>query len=164
MVAWFSHGACSTVACRMALHEYGPDVLVVSINPGREHADNERFRGDVQDWLDHPIITLRSEKYADHFDVARRTGYINGPGGARCTAELKKAVRFAFQEPTDLNVWGYAADERDAKRARRFAEQNPGVSSWFPLIDRDLTKSACLALVERAGIRLPAMYELGYAA
>jgi hypothetical protein len=163
VVAWFSHGACSTIACKLALHEYGPGVDIVSINPGREHPDNERYRQDVANWLGRPIAVLRSAKYADHFDVAARERYINGPAGARCTGELKKAVRFAYQRPSDLNVWGYASDKRDAKRARRFEDGNPGVASWFPLIERQLTKSACLALVERAGIALPAMYRMGYA-
>ena len=31
-----------------------------------------------------------------------------------------------------------------------------------PLIDAGLTKSDCLAIVERAGIELPAMYKLGF--
>ena len=31
-----------------------------------------------------------------------------------------------------------------------------------PLIEHQLTKSDCLAMVDRAGIELPAMYRLGY--
>lgn len=162
ILSWFSHGACSAVACKLALERLGPDITIANINPGKEHEDNERFRADCEDWYDHEIIVLRSEKYTDHLDVARTTRYVNGPAGARCTAELKKAVRHAYELPDDLHVWGYAADKRDATRADNFVLNNPGVDSWFPLIERQLTKSHCLALVERAGIMLPWMYLHGY--
>lgn len=146
----------------MTLDKYGPDVVIAAINPGREHADNPRFRADCEAWFDHEIIVLRSEKYVDHIDVVRRTRYVNGPGGARCTAELKKAVRHAFEHPDDLHVFGYAKNKRDEDRAINFAKNNPVTDVWFPLIQRRLYKSHCLALVERAGIELPAMYRLGY--
>lgn len=146
----------------MALAEYGPRVLIVNIDTGSEHPDNERFRADCERWFNHPIITIKSDKYEDVDDVLTRTRYINGPAGARCTAELKKAVRHGWERPDDLHVWGYAMDERDKKRAERFVADNPGVDSWFPLIERGLSKSTCLAMVQRAGIALPIMYEMGY--
>lgn len=162
VIAWFSHGVCSAVATRMTLAKYGPDVVIACINPGREHPDNVRFRADCEAWFDHEIIVLRSVKYTDHIDVARRTRYVNGPGGARCTTELKKAVRHAFERPDDLHVFGYAKNKRDEDRAINFAANNPVTDVWFPLIQRRLYKSHCLALVERAGIELPAMYRMGY--
>jgi hypothetical protein len=57
-------------------------------------------------------------------------------------------------------VFGYTSEERH--RADRFREQNPGVELVTPLIDHQLTKSDCLAMIERAGIALPTMYLLGY--
>ena len=33
---------------------------------------------------------------------------------------------------------------------------------WSILLDKGLTKSDCLAMIQRAGIELPAMYKLGY--
>src|SRR5207253_416476 len=82
VVAWFSHGACSAVATKMALDKYGERAVVVSINPGREHPDNDRFRADCERWFDRDILILRSEKYVDHIEVARQTRYVNGPLGA----------------------------------------------------------------------------------
>ena len=162
VIAWFSHGACSAVATKMALERFGDRVVIVTIDPGREHPDNLRFRFDCERWFDYPIKVLRSERYADHIDVARKTRYINGPTGARCTAELKKAVRHGFERSDDLHVWGYAMNKRDALRAENFVLNNPGVDSWFPLIEGGLYKSNCLALIQRAGIELPTMYALGY--
>lgn len=162
VVAWFSHGACSAVATKLALDKFGDRVVIASINPGREHPDNERFRADCEAWFGREILVLRSEKYTDHLDVAKRTRYINGPGGARCTTELKKAVRHAFERPDDLHVWGYAKNVKDEKRAVNFVANNPAVDSWFPLIQKRLYKSHCLALVEGMGIDLPFMYRQGY--
>jgi hypothetical protein len=162
VVAWYSHGAASAVATKMALARYGQGVVVANIDTGSEHPDNVRFQAACEGWFGHEVITLRSLKYADIYDVFDQTGYLVGPAGARCTAELKKAVRHAFERPDDLHIFGYTADTNDAKRAARFTEQNPGVATWFPLVEAGLTKGDCLALVQRAGIELPAMYRLGY--
>ncbi len=47
-------------------------------------------------------------------------------------------------------------------RAEKIQSDNPGQDFEFPLIDANLSKADCLAMVERAGIRLPAMYLLGF--
>ena len=60
----------------------------------------------------------------------------------------------------DAQIFGYTADE--SRRADRFREQNPDVRLVTPLIDRGLTKADCLAMIDRAGIQIPAMYRLGY--
>jgi len=57
-------------------------------------------------------------------------------------------------------VLGFTAEEQE--RADDFSERNAHKSALFPLIERGLTKEDCKAMVERAGLRLPAMYYLGY--
>jgi 3'-phosphoadenosine 5'-phosphosulfate sulfotransferase (PAPS reductase)/FAD synthetase len=161
VVAWFSHGAASAVATKMALAEHA-DVSIVNIDTGSEHEDNDRFRADCERWFSQPIEVIKSEKYRDIYDVFDKTGYLVGPAGARCTTELKKVVRHAFERPDDVQVFGYTADKPDAKRAVRFTQQNPGVDAQFPLIAARLSKGDTLAIIERAGIALPAMYVLGY--
>jgi argininosuccinate synthase len=162
VVSWYSHGAASAVATKVALSRHGAGVVIACIDTGSEHEDNERFRADCERWFDHEIVVLKAEKYADIWEVFEKERYLVGPTGARCTAELKKKVRHAFERPDDLQVFGYTADQRDADRAVRFVEQNPGVDMWAPLIELSLTKGQCLALIERAGIELPVMYQLGY--
>lgn len=159
-LVWFSAGAASAVATKLVLAEHRPETVVAYVDPGAEHPDNQRFLNDCEQWFAHPIKRLKSEKYADTWDVRDKTKYLVGPSGARCTAELKKKVRFAIERPDDIQVFGYTAEERN--RADRFREQNPGVTLETPLIDRELTKSDCLAMIDRAGIELPAMYRLGY--
>lgn len=160
-VIWFSCGAASTVAAKIALTER-PDAIVCYIDTGSEHEDSLRYREDVSRWLDRPIHVLRSPDYADVDDVIDRTGYIAGVHGARCTTELKIKVRRAFQQHDDVQVFGFDARPKERKRAEQFRQNFPEVNLWTPLIDRELVKSDCHQLVARAGIRQHAMYELGY--
>lgn len=158
-VAWFSAGAASTCATRLAL-KADPSTIVAYCDPGSEHPDTPRYIADVARWLGVDILTLRSEKYADVDDVIEQTRYIVGPYGARCTTELKKAVRLAFQRPDDRQVFGFTVEER--KRADDFRRLNPEVDLWTPLIDEGMTKGDCHAMVREAGIEPHAMYVLGY--
>lgn len=160
-LAWFSAGAASAVATKLALHDY-PDVTVYRIDVGSEHPDNVRFANECAEWFGQPVHTLKSEKYPDTWAVWERERYLVGPTGAKCTLELKKRVRWSVERGYDAQVFGYTADPRDSARADRFRLLNPEVRLATPLIDRGLTKSDCLAMVDRAGIQLPVMYELGY--
>jgi hypothetical protein len=159
-LVWFSAGAASAVATKLVLSEDLDEVVVAYVDPGSEHPDNERFIQDCEKWFDRGVVRLRSEKYADTWQVFEERRFLVGPEGALCTGELKKKVRYAFERADDIQVFGYTAEE--GHRAARFREQNPGVTLRTPLIERELSKSDCLALVERAGIELPAMYLLGY--
>ena len=157
-VVWFSAGAPSAVAAKLALAE-GPCTIAYT-DPGSEHPDNYRFIAECEEWFGQSVVMLKNDKYSDTWAVWGQTRYLVGPAGARCTAELKRKQRFAFERPTDRQVFGYTAEEEH--RAIRFREQNPGVDLWTPLIERGLTKPDCLAMIERAGIELPEMYRLGY--
>jgi hypothetical protein len=57
-------------------------------------------------------------------------------------------------------VFGYTAEEAD--RLEDFRERNPDRPVIAPLVDAGLGKEDCKAMVLRAGIRLPLMYDLGY--
>jgi hypothetical protein len=89
-----------------------------------------------------------------------RRRYLNGPAGALCTTELKKSLRQKYETLHEIQVFGYTSEE--AHRAQRFREQNPEVMLSTPLIEAGLTKSDTIAMIERAGIEIPAMYKLGY--
>ena len=158
-IIWFSCGAASTVAAFTTLLTK-PNAILVYCDTGGEHPDNLRFLKDVENWLNKKVTILRSEKYENHFDVIRKTQYVNGPNGARCTAELKKKLRFSFQEPDDIQVFGYTADEQN--RADRFVRTFPEANAKFPLIEEGFTKEMCLKFIKDHGIELPEMYRLGF--
>jgi len=160
VLCWFSAGAASAVATKLAIARWPDRVVVASIDPGSEHPDNERFRNECEVWFERPITLLKSEKFTDTWEVWEKYRYIAGIAGAPCTGELKKKPRFSFELPDDVQVFGYTSEETG--RATRFKDQNPGINLSTPLIDAMLTKEDCLAIVARAGIELPTMYKLGY--
>lgn len=161
VLSWFSAGAASAVAAKMAVDKYGARCEVLYCDTlAYEHSDNRRFMADAERWIGSPIKVLRSQEYADIFDVFRKTGWLVGPKGARCTTELKKNVRVEYSEPDDIHVFGFTADEKP--RADKFRKTNFDLQTDLVLVDAGITKSECLRTIEHAGIDLPAMYLLGY--
>lgn len=158
VIGWYSCGITSLVACKLGLLEY-PELQPTRIVLGGEHPDNERFHADSEKFLGREIKKLYPPTYKDHFEVAEKTRYINGPAGARCTKELKRLTRELFSKSCDIHVFGFDYDEVD--RANEY-EERYGLKMYLPLIDAKLRKSECKAIVEKAGIRIPRMYELGY--
>ena len=160
VLVWFSCGAASAVAAKLSVEKY-PDCEVLYCDTlAYEHPDNMRFLNDVSAWVEKDIKMLKSAKYKDIFDVFRKTGWLVGPGGARCTTELKKNVRKAYAKPGDINIFGLTSDE--GHRIERFEDQNPEISSEWILQDNGVNKADCYKKLQEAGIQLPAMYVLGY--
>lgn len=159
-VVWFSCGAASAAAGRLVLDSGVDDVVFVYCDTGSEHPDNARFLTDCEEWYDKSILRLKSPDYADTWAVFEKTRYLSGVRGARCTVELKKRVRFGFEKPDDVQVFGFTSDERH--RAERFKAQNHDVVLSTPLIDASMSKDDCFDVLRKAGIQLPAMYKLGY--
>lgn len=160
-VCWFSAGAASAVATKLVLRDV-PAAVVAYCETGAEHPDNDRFVADCALWFGVPVQRLRSDRYADTWDVWEKRRYLAGIDGALCTVEMKVAPRLAWQMPTDMHVFGYTADANDIARANRLRETYFEMKIGTPLIDRGITKAACLEMVRRAGIDLPPMYAMGF--
>lgn len=163
-ICWFSCGAASAVATKIMLSEGKPrfDVRIVYCETGAEHPDNERFIRDCEDWFGQSIERIRSAEFAGTWAVWEKRRYLSGIAGAPCTSELKVAPRLDYQLPSDTHVFGYTADKTDAARATRMLETYFEMKQRHPLIERGLTKANVLAIIEGAGIELPAMYRLGF--
>ncbi len=159
--SWFSCGAASAVATKLALAD-DPDTAVVYCDTGSEDADNLRFMADCVRWFNAPIVTLKDDEYADTWDLWERRKYMSGVNGAICTGQFKRAPRLDYQRPDDVHVFGYTADKADVKRAIKLRETYSELTIETPLIDRGLTKANCLALVEAAGLVLPRTYAMGF--
>lgn len=161
IVSWFSCGATSAVATHLTLEKYkGKKIEIIYTDTGSEHPDNHRFLKDCEKWFGQEIKILKSDKYKDIWDVFEKTRYLVGVGGARCTTELKKKLRFQYQKPDDLQIFGF--DKSEQKRFDRFKKNNFDVNIEAPLIERGISKSECLGFLENQGIEIPFMYKLGY--
>lgn len=162
VLCWFSCGAASAVAAKLAIKKHGESVEVIYCDTlAYEHVDNLRFLRESERWLGREIKILRSKRYRDIYDVFDRTGFLVGPGGARCTVELKKRIRLEYQHPDDIHVIGYTSEE--GHRAERLRRNEPLANFEFPLLASGVTKSICHDILAGAGIEQPAMYRLGYA-
>ena len=99
VVSYFSCGAASAVATKLALEsnqlpEGAEEIVIYNFELKEEHPDNRRFLKDCENWFGQEIITVGNDEYKRSTDeVFRKTRYLVGPRGARCTAELKKSMR-----------------------------------------------------------------------
>lgn len=175
VVAWFSCGAASAVAAKLAIHKYGDKVEVVYMDTGSEHPDSKRFMKDCEEWFDKRITVLKSDKYEDIWDVFEKTRFLVSPKGARCTTELKKVVGRAFGRIDDIDIYGYTLEEFTKKRpynvggktvkltrCENFERNNPEKNVEWILAENGMTKDDCKALLAVNGIDIPEMYKLGY--
>jgi len=162
IVCWFSCGAASAVAVKLAIAENAGKwpLIVARAIVREEHPDNDRFAADCEKWFGVPITNLINEKYdGSIYEVFRQRNFISGINGAPCTMHLKKEPRLNMQLPNDVQIFGYCADEQ--ARWDRFIDAN-NIDAKAPLIERGIMHDDCLAIVQKAGIDLPAMYKLGY--
>jgi PP-loop superfamily ATP-utilizing enzyme len=161
-VCWFSCGAASAVATKIALaeRERESELIIAYTEVKEEHLDNKRFLADCEEWFGQKIEILGNDFYDRSIYRVFEKNYIRTPKGAPCTRALKKQIRERFEKPTDRQVFGYTAEEQ--ARLDRFIDANADVNIWTPLIEKGLGKEDCLAMLKNAGIELPAMYKLGY--
>ena len=158
-VVWFSCGAASAIASKLAVKKY-KNIEIVYCDTGGEHESNKKFLKDVENWIEKDITILKSKKYDTHFDVFKKTKYLSGVQGARCTTELKKKLRLDYQKPDDIHIFGYTVEEK--KRAKKFENYNPELFVDWILIEKGITKENCLGMLWKSKIKLPKMYDLGY--
>lgn len=162
VIVWFSCGAASAVAAKLAVEKYGKDNvhLVYCDTLITEHPDNIRFLRDVEQWTGLSVEIIRSQVFASIDEVFMFTRYMAGIKGARCTVEMKKVPRFDYQQPDDVHIFGLTADE--GKRIAKFIANNPELNLEWILRENGVTKDDCYRRIKEAGITLPAMYALGF--
>jgi hypothetical protein len=105
-------------------------------------------------------VVLFDREYADIWQVFEAKRFLVSHQGAPCTAEMKRKPGDAVWEWGDTEIFGYTIEERH--RVRHWKKQNFERIIECPLIDRNLTKQDCFGMLDRVGIELPAMYQLGF--
>jgi len=157
-VCHFSCGAASAVATKLTLVG-NPGAVIYNAFIVEENSDNRRFLADCEKWFGHPVTVLADTKYgASVREVWKRERFIKSRLGAPCSVKLKREVIEARCLPTDKHVYGFTWDERHKERVERFL----AVGGLCPLIERQLTHSDCLAIIQDAGILLPLRYRQGW--
>lgn len=160
VISWFSCGAASAVATKLAIAASDTPITIAYCKVQEEHPDNERFLRECEEWFGQEIVVLMNQTYDGSIFNVFEKNYMRTPSGSPCTRALKKQVRKSFELPSDRQVFGYTIEEE--ARLDRFIDANNDVDIWPILIERSLTKADCLAMIQNAGIEIPAMYRLGY--
>ena len=161
-VCWFSCGGASAVATKLALKEYDKVDIRYS-DTGSEHPDNKRFLHECEKWFGQEIIVGKRE-IQNIWDLFRKEKYIKSATGyAVCTEYFKQhwvRPEAGIVRLNQAEVLGYTLEEKH--RADRFRQMN-GSRKLDPILIRmEMTKADTLAVLNEAGIELPAMYQMGY--
>ena len=160
-IVWWSSVGPSGIVCKLMLAE-NPDAIIARCETSNEDEDNYRFEKDVMKWLNAKVTILKSDKFDSVQDVWIKRKYMSGIAGAPCTVEMKVAPRLAFQLPTDIHVFGYTDDSQDIERFERLKTNYPELNVRAPLIENRINKASALAMIERAGLKLPRSYAMGF--
>lgn len=167
IVCWFSCGAASAVAAKLAIVKYGKSNVRVVNNPvENEHEDNKRFLKDCEKWLGISIEfatnpCFPSKRIEDVFD---EYGVMSTRSFAPCTLELKQNARMqweydnGFNKQTDIVVMGYTKGEENRMQGFKESKKNKEYNLECPLIDAGYDKQKCFQVIEEAGIKLPEIY------
>jgi 3'-phosphoadenosine 5'-phosphosulfate sulfotransferase (PAPS reductase)/FAD synthetase len=164
VAVWFSNGAASAVALKLAVDAFGAQNVRAVNNPViEEDGDNLRFQKDVSDWCGIEIEQAVNPRFPDGSAVQvwweRRA--MSFPHGAPCTVHLKKEARQHWENTNhvDWHVFGFTAEER--KRHDSFVRSER--ENVLPiLIDAGLTKQDCTDILLANGIAPPRIYSEGY--
>lgn len=169
IICWFSGGVASAIATKLAINKYEKDynIRIVRIWIKEEHEDSNRFTKECEDWFGRPIEKIWNEKYDGSIvKVFEAKKFLKSPVGAPCTTALKREVREKFIDGLErsgvrvaFQVFGFTVEEK-RRHDRLFNNLDMDIVSL--LIDNNLTKSDCFALLEQTGIKRPAMYDLGF--
>lgn len=154
-VSWFSAGVSSAVATKLSK----PD-RIIYIHIDDQHEDTIRFVDDCEKWFGQTITRIQ-HSLKDVESACQRAGCVTMFHMAPCTKFLKKETRKIWEKENPgrhTYIWGYDCNERG--RMERLVAAMPDYDHEFPLAD--ITKKEAHGILERAGIRRPKMYDLGY--
>lgn len=158
ILVWFSCGATSTAVCYLMREYENAEFLYCATNS--EHPSNITLLHQVENWIDRPIKILKSDQYTDIWDVFEKTRWLVGPKGARCTVELKKALRQRYEDYNDIQVFGFDYSKEEIIRTNKFIERNQEVKLYAPLIEKKITKPMALEIIRQSNmVDMPFMYQ-----
>ena len=163
VISWFSAGVSSAIATKMAIEKYG-DIEIWYTHIEDQHPDTMRFVKDCEKWFGIKVNILQSELKSVK-NACLKSGFVNSPKGAACSRLLKVRPRQIWEQDrneTYMYVWGFDYTPKERKRADGRIESIPEHNHYFPLIEKQINKIEAHGILSHAGIKRPAMYDLGY--
>jgi len=163
IIAWWSGGVTSAVACRISIDLFGANrVRVIFIDTKNEDDDTYRFMSDCEKWYQIPIETITSMEVQSIQEVWRLHNSLNTANGAICSNVLKRRVREHWQKGNRYIYQAFGFELDEARRAMALTKNHPDAKAMYPLLMFGLSKKDCVEIIESSGINIPRVYHLGY--
>ncbi len=168
-VSWFSGGVSSAVATKIAIKQIDK---IIYQHIDDQHEDTLRFVADCEKWFGKPIEIIQSN-YKTVEAACLGMSFINSPRGATCSRILKRRLRKEWELQNSFfqtfrYVWGMDCTEtkprppRNTSRVQGILNTMPEYYHLFPLVEHNITKEEAHGILAKAGIKRPAMYDLGF--
>jgi len=167
IIAWWSGGITSAVACHVAISIYGRGrCRVIMIDTENEHEDTYRFKKDCEKWYGIEIETISAmpTKYKNIQDVWETHTSLNVAKGAICSYKLKRVVREDWERDNVYShqIFGFEFDKKEFNRALSLTMNHPNAKPIYPLLMMGYDKEKCIEIVLEMGIDIPKAYLLGF--
>jgi hypothetical protein len=161
VLAWWSGGVASAIACKIALETY-ENVFVAFCDTGIEHPDTYRFMEDFEKALGVKVHKFKSDRFENPKEVWYKYLGLNFAHGAPCSTSLKREVR--TKQVQDLEndycqIFGFDYCPKEIRRADGMSEHNPELNPKYPLIENKITREALFREVSKLGIDPPVTYK-----
>ena len=163
IIAWWSGGITSAVACYWALQTF-KHVEVIMLDTKNEDDDTYRFLKDCEKLYGQDIKVLSNDKYSSIQDVWRKYNSLKAAHGAICSTELKREVREQYQDLTIHwgQVFGFEYEKSQIKRHFNMRRNYPEINVISPLIDLKWNKEESKVFFKHKNIQIPRAYDWGY--
>lgn len=149
-IAWWSGGVTSAVTCHLCIQWYGVEnVRIIFLDTHNEDDGTYVFKSQCEVWYEKEIETLCSDKFFSVDDVWNHYLSLNVATGAICSDELKRQVRYKFEESNVFHSQAFGFTIEEIKRAKGMKMNNPQARPFFPLINELLTKQECIRIIQK---------------
>lgn len=155
----FSGGIASSVVAKIVLKKFPTATTLLYHSTKTEPADNDRFRMDVSNYLNTPIVDDSDGR--DIWQVFEDEGYLGNGRNTMCSRILKQERSLAYllaHKPATLYI-GFTSDEWDRAQRTYARYLKYGIEVKFPLIEDKISKDECFHMVTNCwNLRPPDMY------
>jgi hypothetical protein len=160
IVCWFSGGAGSAVATRLAITDNAGTqnlpLVVVRICRTKASADEMRFISECEKWFGVPRASTSPTETVVDYEDARFCRFAQN---TRPVPGRLRDVRRAFETPGDLHIFGNMANERDS--VVRFMRANGHTRISVVLSEKGYLLSDCLETLFWRGVDIPNTCRIG---
>jgi hypothetical protein len=161
VIAWWSGGVASAVACLLSLERWGDNCELVFCDTGIEHPDTYRFMNEYERVVGVNIKRIKSPRFNEPEEVWRYYKGMNFATGAPCSTMLKREPRLKYQDLQNdfCQIFGFDYGKKEMRRATNMLVNNPDLNPVFPLIVERYDRKSIFETIAKLGIEAPKVYK-----